>query len=82
MPQSLADCGLALDGAVQFVRLGVQPRTVYPRQAFRRQHLCDLGERESAGASERDQGQPLQHGGIEEAAQAASADRAMRSFSS
>ena len=57
------------------LRLCVETSTVHPRQSVGRQHCGNLVQREAAGPSERDQGEPFQHGRIEEAAQAAPADR-------
>ena len=75
MTQSLSDRPQALDDLVQFVRLGIEAPSIHFRQAVGRQHRGNLVQCESTGASERDQGEPVQDGRVEQAALAATADR-------
>ena len=75
MPQAVAHGAELADRPVQLVRLGREHLPVDARPPVRREHERDLVEREAGGAAQRDQRQPLQHAGIEQAAQAAPADR-------
>ena len=57
------------------MRLGREQLPVDARPPVRREHACNLIEREAGGAPEHDQREALQHGGPEYAPQAAPADR-------
>jgi hypothetical protein len=57
----------------ELIRLGREHLAVDARLPLGREHARDLVEREAGGAPQRDQRQPLQHAGIEQAAQPAPA---------
>lgn len=73
--QAIAHGAELADRPVELRRLGREHRSVDARLAVRREHSGDLIEREAGLAPEHDQREPIEHGGIEEPAQAAPANR-------
>ena len=73
MAQAVAHGSELADGSVEFVGLGREHLPVDARYASRREHVADLFERKARGAADRNKRQPLEHAGVEQAAQAAPA---------
>jgi hypothetical protein len=67
--------GELADRLVELLRLGREHAPVDARPPVRREHARYLVERKAGGARERDERQPFQHAGVEQAAQAPPADR-------
>jgi hypothetical protein len=63
--QPIAHGGQLPDFPVDFLRLGRQQPTVYPRPTVGREHERNLIEGESGAAPKRDQREPLEHAAIE-----------------
>jgi hypothetical protein len=80
MSQALAHRAQTTDRPVQFVGLVCEHPPVDARPPVRSEHQGDLVEREAGAAAQRDQCQPLQHPGIEQAAQPPPADRGDQPF--
>ena len=75
MPQAVAHGAEFADGAIELLRFSGEQLPVDFRVPVGRKHARDLLKREARGAPKRDQRQPLQDARLEDAAQAAPADR-------
>ena len=73
MPQAVAHGAQLADRPVELIRLDREHLAVDARLPLGREHARDLIEREAGGAPQRDQRQPFDHAGIEQAAQPAPA---------
>ena len=80
MKQSSPDRPQSADRSVQLAGLVREPAPVDARPSVRPEHARDLVKGEAGAASQRDQGQPFQHAGIEEPAQAPPASRGDQPF--
>lgn len=80
MKQSSPDRAQPADRPVQLSGLVGEHLPVDAWPPVRTEHARDLVKGEAGAASQRDQGQPFQHAGIEEPAQAVPADRDNQPF--
>lgn len=82
MPQAVAHGTEFSDRAVQFIGLVCKALAVDVRLPLRPEHLRNLLKRETGGAAECDQREPLQHARIEHPAQPRRPTDAINPFSS
>lgn len=75
MSQSVAQLRELADFRVELVRSNEELVPVDARASVRIEHLRDLVEREPGDATEADQGESLQHRGLEQSPETAPADR-------
>ena len=73
MPQAIAHRAQFADRLVELVGLGGEHLPIDAWPPVRREHAGDLVERKAGGLAKRDQGQPLEHPGIEQTTLAAPA---------
>ena len=80
MSQAVAHGGQLANRLVQFVRFGRELSPINAWPSVRREHECDLLEREAGGATQRDECEALHHAGLEQTTQASPARRGNESL--